>query len=134
MGTVNVLIVEDNKAVALTMKVILAQQGYNVSGMVSSGEEAVESTKSKSLDLILMNIRLNGHMDGVEAARAIRKFSGVPIVFVSGYDSTELIERAKETGNSDYVVKPFTIKHLLEVVAHALVDDTVVYAKYHYGG
>lgn len=107
-----ILIVEDEIFAGSTMQDLLEYWGYEVSGLVSSGEEAIWSARNVPPDLILMDIKLQGEMDGLETARNIQRGSSIPIIFISGYGSEELLHGAGLAGPVDYLDKPFEIEEL----------------------
>ncbi|MEF8796521.1 MAG: sigma 54-interacting transcriptional regulator, partial [Salinivenus sp.] len=120
-----VLIVEDEFAVAMELEDHLEAMGYTVIDHVMTGAEAVERAEQTAPDLVLMDVRLDGPMDGVEAARQIRASRSLPVVFVTAYSDDDTLERATETTPYGYVVKPFDRRELyatLEVArqTHAL--------------
>ena len=81
MRLVNVLIVENNKPTADLMMMLIKLLGYNVTNTVVTGEEAIILAKGKGIDLVLMDIKLDGQINGIEAAKGIREFSNIPIIF-----------------------------------------------------
>jgi CheY-like chemotaxis protein len=117
---VRILIAEDEAISALSMQRALTRSGYKVCELVSTGEEAVERVKQKKPDLVIMDVVLNGSVNGVEAAMEIRSRSDIPIVFVTGYEEGKLIERIKSLESSTYLIKPFTPKALDSAITHAL--------------
>ena len=123
--TPRVLIVEDEFAVAMELEDHLGAMGYTVIDHVMTGAEAVERAEQTAPDLVLMDVRLDGPMDGVEAARRIRASRSLPVVFVTAYSDDDTLERATETTPYGYIVKPFDRRELyatLEVArrTHAL--------------
>ena len=90
---IKILIAEDEAISALSMQSALIRSGYNVCELVSTGEEAVEREKREKPDLVIMDVILNGRINGIEAAMQIRSRSDIPIVFITGYDEGKLIER-----------------------------------------
>jgi signal transduction histidine kinase len=115
-----ILIVEDESIVALDLKRRLEALGYEVVGMVPSGERAIEQVASMLPDLVLMDIKLKGRMDGVEAAEAIRARFDLPVIFLTAYADTETLARAKHTRPYGYLVKPFEDQDLHTTVEIAL--------------
>ncbi len=97
----NILIVEDNSSVALDMKRTLLNLGYQVSSIVSSGEDAIEKVNKAPTDLILMDIKLSGKLDGIETAAQINLNFNIPIIYLTAYSEDNLIERAKKPALSD---------------------------------
>jgi AmiR/NasT family two-component response regulator len=116
----NILVVEDEFIVAMDIKERLESMGYNVCGMLDSGERAVEKASSTSPDLVLMDIVLNGKMDGIEAAQAITENQELPIVFLTAYGSHGIIDRAKKIDPLGYIIKPFKDRELNAVIEIAL--------------
>ena len=119
MNKRQILIVEDVPMISDFMELILSRQGYRITATVVSGEEAVTAALTTSPDLVLMDIRLVGPVDGIEAAERIRRASDIPIVFVSAHTDLDVIQKAMATGASGYIIKPFTSKDLLSAVERA---------------
>ena len=115
-----ILIVEDQRLIAADIEHTLRKVGYAIAGSVASGEEAVQLARSVSPDLILMDIRLRGPMDGIAAAGAIRDAMDVPILYLTANADEETILRAKGTSPSGYVVKPFNERELRAAIEIAL--------------
>jgi len=117
-----ILIVEDEAVVALDLERTLESLGYRVVGKASSGEEATRMAAELAPDLVLMDIHLDGTMDGIDAAREVRRLLGVPVVFLTAYADDQTIERAKRIGPHGYVLKPFEARDLrstVEIAIHA---------------
>ena len=106
MAAPRVLVVEDEAIPARAAAVMLGHIGCDVAAIVDSGEEAVEAACRERPDLVLMDIRLKGPMDGIEAAGLIRERLGIPIVFVSAYLAEELDERHDAIDESEFLSKP----------------------------
>lgn len=105
MDKVKILIVEDETITATHTKKILENLGYEVADLVISGEEAIKKAHEMDVDLVLMDINLQGKMDGIEAAGIIRDRLGIPIIFISAYSDEDTIQRAKLTEPSGFIVK-----------------------------
>jgi PAS domain S-box-containing protein len=118
--TARVLIVEDKRVVARDVGEHLTRLGYSVAGVTASGEEAVRLAEGLRPDLVLMDIRLEGDTDGVEAARQIRERLGLPVVYLTAYADAETLQRAKVTEPFGYVLKPFEERELRTVIEIAL--------------
>ena len=103
---IKVLIVEDEAIFAMSMRRVLTMLGYEARGPVSTGEEAVRWAQKENLDLIIMDVSLKGHMDGIEAAGSIRSTFNVPIIFISGYQEEKLLEKARSVEYTSYLIKP----------------------------
>ncbi|AKB25093.1 response regulator receiver [Methanosarcina sp. MTP4] len=121
MAEGRILVVEDEHIVAMGIKKMLKSLGYQVTGIASSGEDAISKAESTFPDLVLMDIMLKGNIDGIEAAREIIKRFELPVVYLSAYSDSQILERAKQTGPFGYIVKPFEEKDLhssIEVALH----------------
>ena len=107
-----ILVVEDERIVARSLRKQLTMLGYEVVGSVSSGEEAIQQTGELRPDLVLMDINLEGAMDGVEAAATIRTQFRLPVVYLTAYSNKEILERAKVTEPFGYILKPYEDREL----------------------
>jgi len=125
MQTTRILVVEDEVLVGEELRERLTHLGLTVDGPVRSGTEAVARVRDAAPDLVLMDIRLAGTMDGIETARSIRNEFDVPIVFVTAYSDDATIERAKLTEPFGFLPKPVSEEHLKTTIAMALYRYTV---------
>lgn len=116
----NIFIVEDDMLLSLVEERLLIKLGYNVIGKAVSGEEAVSKIKSAKPDVVLMDISLNGSMDGIETMTEVRNFSSVPVIYLSGNSDQLNLERAKKTSYVDYLVKPVTEQDLVDPLKQAM--------------
>jgi PAS domain S-box-containing protein len=107
MSTVKILVVEDEAIVAHDLKNSVESLGYEVPAIVASGEEAVQKALELSPDLVLMDIMLNGEMDGIEAAGRIRQKIDLPVIYLTAYADEDTLGRAKATTPFGYIIKPF---------------------------
>ena len=112
MPQTRIVIVEDEAIVALQIKMHLQQKGYQVVGTFASGDEALQNIESVSPDLVLMDLKLRGAMDGIDTARRISECLDVPIVYLTAHSDDVTVRRAKETGPYGYVLKPYTEREL----------------------
>lgn len=101
-----ILVVEDDSIARLDIQAALERAGYVVAGMAASGEEAIHQAGVLNPDLVLMDIRLEGPMDGVEAAREISQRYDIPIIFLTVYADDETLHWAKISGPFGYLLKP----------------------------
>lgn len=123
MAEGRILIVEDEHIVAMGIKRMLKNLGYTVTGVASSGMDAISKAESTFPDLVLMDIMLKGELDGIEAAKEIKERFEVPVVYLTAYSDSNILERAKKTGPFGYIVKPFDEKDLhsnIEIALHRL--------------
>jgi len=120
MAGEQILVVEDQRAVAGALQMRLRGLGYAVMAIAKDGLEAIEKATELQPDLILMDIKLGEGMDGIEAAEQIRSSLDIPVVYVSAYVDQKLLERARETRPAGFINKPFTTKDLLTTIDLAL--------------
>ena len=107
-----ILIVEDQRLIAADIESTLKKLGYLVVGNVSSGEDAISKSDQLRPELVLMDVRLRGEMDGIQAAEIVRDRFNVPVVFLTAHADEETILRAKKTTPYGYLVKPFNDREL----------------------
>ena len=107
MTAVKIMVVEDEGIVALDIQSKLEGKGYEVTAVVSSGEEAVEKAAETHPNLVLMDIQLEGEMDGVEAADQIRSRFDIPVVYLTAFSDDSTLQRAKVSEPFGYLLKPF---------------------------
>lgn len=101
------MIVEDEGIVALQLKTILQQKGYDVVAVFASGEEALNHAVSLRPDLILMDLKLQGALDGMETAQKISDLIALPVIYLTAHSDATTVARAQETAPYGYVLKPF---------------------------
>lgn len=113
-----ILIVEDEVVVAMYIETLLVTFGYEVAGIVTNGKDAIDAVKNNdiALILILMDINIEGDIDGIETVKRIKEFSDVPVIYVSAYIDKETIDRAAETKPASYLSKPFKNKDLKDII------------------
>ena len=120
MAKTKILIVEDELIVSKDVESVLTGLGYNVVGVLASGEAAVEQADALQPDLILMDIKLKGEMTGIEAADLITEKMDVPVIFLTAYTDDSTIDKAKYTEPYGYIIKPFNEKELQTTIEMAL--------------
>jgi PAS domain S-box-containing protein len=123
MAGEQILLVEDQRAVAGALRMRLRGLGYEVMAVASDGLEAIEKAVELQPDLILMDVMLGEGMDGIETAHRIRSHMDIPVVYVSAYANQRLLDRARETQPAGFINKPFTTKDLLTTLDLALHHD-----------
>jgi diguanylate cyclase (GGDEF)-like protein/PAS domain S-box-containing protein len=120
MTQARILVVEDESIVALDIQDRLEALGYEVPATAASGELAVELAGALRPDLVLMDIQLQGRMDGVEAADQIRQRFGIPVVYLTANADHPTVQRAKVSEPFGYMIKPFEEKELHTTIEVAL--------------
>jgi PAS domain S-box-containing protein len=119
MRKTRILIVEDETIIALDVQGILGGLGYEIAGIAATGEEAVEKAVSLKPDIILMDILLAGRMDGIEAAREIRKIDNIPIIYLTANADKSTVDRARDTQPYAYLNKPIHERDLYSNIESA---------------
>jgi hypothetical protein len=117
---IRVLIVEDERVVARDIKDCLEALGYEVLAMVASGEAAIVKARQLRPDVVLMDIRLEGEMDGTEAGQIIWHELQIPIIYATGYSDQATVDRATETEPFGYILKPIRERDLYIAIRTAL--------------
>jgi len=119
----NILIVEDENIIALDIRAMLEDLGYKVSAIVSSGEESIQKASKMKPDLVLMDIKLKGSLDGVSAGQEIFRQFQIPIVYLTAYSDQATINRINngKNGNPSTVInKPFDEGELQTIINNTL--------------
>ena len=119
MPAAQLLVVEDETVVALHLEQSLKSLGYAVS-VVHTGEDAIAQAAATRPDLALMDIKLSGKLDGIDAAECLRKRCGIPVVYLTAYADEDTIQRAGATEPAGYLLKPFRDRELHATVQIAL--------------
>jgi DNA-binding LytR/AlgR family response regulator len=122
MERIKVLIVEDNVIVAESIAAILEKHGLEVADKCRSGEEALSAFGKRKPDLVLMDIELEGDLDGIAVAAEIMKRSPVPVIYLSDYTDSRTVNRAKKTFPANYLSKPFNEADLIRAIDIAFTN------------
>ncbi|MGB9936363.1 MAG: response regulator [Methanobacterium sp.] len=128
MENIKIIVVEDERITAEDIKDALESTGYQVPGIASSGEDAIKKAEEFLPDLMLMDIMLEGEMDGIEAAEQIRERFGIPVIYLTAYSDSSTVQRAKITEPSGYILKePFGFIHkpFEESELHTAIEITL---------
>ena len=125
MEKAKILIVEDEAIIAMEIESQLQGLGYEVISIVDTGEKAIKKAGEDNPDLILMDIRIKGEMDGIQTAAIIREQFDIPVVFSTAYLDEERIELAKLTMPFGYVLKPVQERDLKVTIEMALYVSKV---------
>ena len=122
MANLKCLIIEDEALIAFQLKVNLTRAGFVVSAIAARGDQAIEAARKDPPDVILVDIRLLGAMDGIEAASQIRQFSSAHIIFTTGYSDPQLKDRAMALNPVAYLVKPVEVSEVIAVLKPIVRD------------
>jgi len=120
MTKAQIIVVEDENIVALDLRNRLTSLGYNVPAVAASGEDAIAKAAQHRPDLVLMDIKLKGQMDGIEAAEQIRSQFHIPVVYLTAYADDATLQRARITHPFGYIIKPFEERDLSATIEMAL--------------
>lgn len=119
-GRTRILVVEDVTNVATVLEARLESYGYEVCDIATSGPKAIDCARNHKPDLILMDIMLEGDMNGIEAAELIGRESDTPIIYLSCLNDMEVMDRAIQTNPYGYIVKPYDNAELRFCIENAL--------------
>jgi PAS domain S-box-containing protein len=120
MTPARIMIVEDEQITATDIEDILKQIGHQVAAVVASGEAAIAQAEAERPDLVLMDIRIKGEVDGIAAARKIRERFDIPSIFLTAHADDATLERAKLAEPLGYIVKPFHETELQAAIQMAM--------------
>ncbi len=113
---IKILIVEDEMIIAANISLQLNELGYEVTGIVPRGEEALMHIKSETPDIILLDINLKGNLDGIETALTMQKTHDIPVIYLTANSDDAHFNRAKETHPYGFIAKPFKKLDLQRVI------------------
>lgn len=120
-----ILIVDDDSVITHLITLMLQKKGYNIIGKFSTGEEALLKSAELNPDLVIMDIRLSGHLDGIATARYILKIFQFPVIFIAGKEDENLLESALNSEPYGILFKPFMDIELKSNVDLALYNHNI---------
>lgn len=120
-----ILIVEDESIVAFNLQQRLAQLGYEVPHVAVSGQQSLDLVSQSRPDLVLMDIHIEGEMDGIEVAARLNEGHPVPVIYLTAYSEDSTLERARKTRPYGYLIKPFSERELHATIQMALERHAV---------
>jgi DNA-binding response OmpR family regulator len=115
-----ILVVEDEALVGMELEEGLTSLGYLVPEVVTRGDEVLAAMGRVHPDLVLMDIRIGGGLDGIQAAVLLRRESEVPLIFLTAYSDPQTLHRAAEARPQGFLIKPFGAKELAEEIKATL--------------
>jgi two-component system, response regulator PdtaR len=118
--SVKIMIVEDESIVAMDLSAGLEHDGYTVVGIADNYEEAVQLFSANTVDILLMDIHIQGDKDGVETATALMKIKQVPLIYLTAFTDATTIERVKHTNPAAFLTKPYSIENVRIAIDLAL--------------
>ena len=104
---IKILVVEDEMIIAAKISMQLTSLGYEVTGILPRGEQAIQQVKENRPDIILLDINLKGELDGIDTARQVQLFADIPIIYLTANSDEATFNRAKPTRPSAFISKPF---------------------------
>ena len=104
---IKILVVEDEMIIAAKISMQLTSLGYEVTGILPRGEQAIQQVKENKPDIILLDINLKGELDGIETARQIQQFAEIPVIYLTANSDEATFNRAKPTRPYAFISKPF---------------------------
>jgi two-component system cell cycle sensor histidine kinase/response regulator CckA len=117
---IDILVVEDESVISADLCECLNDMGYQVVGEAASGEEALRKAARHKPDIVLMDIVLDGEMDGIAAAERLQQDHDIPVIFLTSHADTGTIRRATSTEPFGYLVKPFAEREIQAAIETAL--------------
>ena len=120
MSGAKILVVEDEGIVVMELRERLNRLGYEVVGVASSGEEAILKAQETHPDMVLMDIRLQGRMNGIQAAEAVRTRFDIPVIYLTAFADDDTLQKARMTEPFGYLIKPFEEQQLHSTLEMAL--------------
>lgn len=117
-----IMIVDDDVVLAVNLEELLNTRGYEVVGVLESGAEAINRVEDLQPDLILMDIKMPGKLDGIDAAERIMRDYDIPVIFLTGHSDEALVSRAKRLNPLGYITKPFNEEQLPAIIEIGLFN------------
>jgi len=114
------MIVEDEAVVALHLRQELTALGYVVAGVATNAEQALKMVDEALPDIVLMDIHIQGEIDGIETAKRIPRYLHIPVIYLTAYSEDTTLKRASDTYPYGYLIKPFLDRELHATIKMAL--------------
>jgi len=124
---IKILVVEDEMIIAAKISMQLTSLGYEVTGILPRGEQAIQQVKENKPDIILLDINLKGELDGIATAVAIQQFADIPIIYLTANSDEATFNRAKPTKPSAFISKPFKqldLQRAIELTISRMAENT----------
>jgi PAS domain S-box-containing protein len=121
MSAIDILLVDNEELMAHELRKQLEQLGYTIAGIARSGEEALAKVRERSPHLVLMNVRLAGNLDAIQAGNIIREQYDIPVIYLLDYNSQATIRRAGATGPFGYIFRPVDSRQIFATIEVAVI-------------
>jgi CheY-like chemotaxis protein len=125
MDNIKILIVEDEGIQAMALEETLSGLGYDVIGVVDNGEDALDIVREGDTDLVVLDVHIKGHIDGIETAKRILEIDQIAIVYLTAFMDSCTKTRAEETHPAAYLTKPYRASALQNAIETAMVSGGV---------
>jgi DNA-binding NarL/FixJ family response regulator len=120
MGQKRILVIEDERIVAMDLRATLVELGYAVGATATNRADAIRLAEEQKPDLVLMDVRIRGDEDGIETAIELRKRFSIPIVFVTGHSDRTTLARVSEVDHEGFLIKPVSDEQLRTTIELAM--------------
>ncbi|GGD36126.1 hypothetical protein GCM10012288_07630 [Malaciobacter pacificus] len=121
MEKINILIIEDDKIIALHISKILKRIGIKNIHKTSNANDAFDLIKTNGINLVLSDIKIEGALDGINIVESLQNLYDIPVIFISAYKDAETLRRVSQTNFLGYLLKPFR-KEELEVLINLAIN------------
>lgn len=115
-----ILIVEDDALILDDLKYCLTKAGHTIIGTYSKGENALIDMENNKPDVVIMDIKIEGYIDGIETASIIKLKYNIPIIYITAFSNEKFVERSKKTEPIAYILKPFKEDDLINSIEKAI--------------
>lgn len=123
-----VLIIEDQVLIAKSIETMINDHGMEVIGICRSGEDAIALAEQRAPDIVIMDIKLHGKLDGIQTAKQLQLNERIPVIYLSDYTDKGTVRRATETRPANFLSKPFNEQDLLRAIDIAVYNANVARA------
>ena len=117
-----ILVVEDDPDISTILALFIKKYGYELCGSAESGEDAIRLIETTSPDVVFIDFKLKGSMDGVDLAQYINKNFQIPFIYITGYSDSHIIERVIHTRPAAFILKPFKGEEI-QVAVEILINS-----------
>jgi len=121
-----ILICEDEQIIQMGLKKFLNNSGYERLVFVQTGEAAIESASTIKPNVVLMDIKLSGKIDGITAGETIMNHHKIPVIFITAHSDGETLKRISKLPFSDYITKPYSEARILESLEKAINFEIIL--------
>jgi CheY-like chemotaxis protein len=113
---INILLVEDEGITLEYLEDAVLELGHSIAGKAYTGKQAIDIVEQKKVDLLIMDIRLKGKLNGIQTTKKIQEKYFIPVIYITAYEDNQTLHEAKQTYTYGYLVKPFKRRELQIVI------------------